>query len=87
MDKQYKKGKDIIVLMHDTNSKTNTVKMLPDAIDYIQSLGYTFETLEHQAHELKPDAKEFPLRLVRGRFFCAQNQKEERTAVNFQEEE
>ena len=48
VDKQYKKGNDIIVLMHDTNSKTNTVKMLPDAIDYIQSLGYTFETLEHK---------------------------------------
>ena len=48
MDKQYKKGNDIIVLMHDTNSKTNTVKMLPDAIDYIRNLGYTFETLEHK---------------------------------------
>ena len=48
VDKQYKKGNDIIVLMHDTNSKTNTVKMLPDAIDYIRSLGYTFETLEHK---------------------------------------
>ena len=34
--------------MHDTTSKTNTVKMLPDAIDYIRSLGYTFETLEHK---------------------------------------
>ena len=41
-----------------------------------------------QAHELKPDAKEFPLRLVRGRnFFVRKTKKEERTAVNFQEEE
>jgi peptidoglycan/xylan/chitin deacetylase (PgdA/CDA1 family) len=44
---QAEKGRDIIILMHDTNSKGNTVKMLPDAIDYLFGLGYTFATLEN----------------------------------------
>ncbi len=42
---QYDKGNDVIVLMHDTNSKGTTVEMLGDAIDYIASLGYEFATL------------------------------------------
>lgn len=46
VDIQAKRGRDIIVLMHDTNSKTATVEMLPDAIDYLKDLGYTFATLE-----------------------------------------
>ena len=47
VDVQANRGRDIIVLMHDTNSKVNTVKMLPDAIDYLKELGYTFATLEN----------------------------------------
>lgn len=47
VDVQAKKGRDIIILMHDTNSKGNTVTMLPDAIDYLFGLGYTFATLEN----------------------------------------
>lgn len=42
---QYDRGNDVIVLMHDTNSKGTTVEMLDDAIDYIASMGYTFKTL------------------------------------------
>ena len=45
---QYDKGNNVIVLMHDTNSKGKTVEMLDDAIDYISSLGYTFDTLENK---------------------------------------
>lgn len=37
--------KELIVLMHDTNSKENTVLMLKDAIQYLKSLGYEFRTL------------------------------------------
>lgn len=46
VDVQANRGRDIIVLMHDTNSKKATVEMLPDAIDYLKDLGYTFATLE-----------------------------------------
>lgn len=38
---------EVIVLMHDTGSKENTVKMLGDAIDYLKELGYEFRTLEY----------------------------------------
>lgn len=47
VDVQANRGRDIIVLMHDTNSKKATVEMLPAAIDYLESLGYTFATLEN----------------------------------------
>lgn len=47
VDTQAERGRDLIVLMHDTNSKGKTVEMLGDAIDYIRSLGYTFATLEN----------------------------------------
>ena len=48
---QAERGRDLIVLMHDTNSKGKTVEMLSDAIDYIRSLGYTFATLENKPME------------------------------------
>ena len=48
VDAQAARGRDLIILMHDTNSKTKTVEMLGDAIDYIASLGYTFDTLENR---------------------------------------
>lgn len=38
---------EVIVLMHDTNSKENTVAMLQDAIRYLKSLGYEFRTLQY----------------------------------------
>ena len=47
VDVQAARGRDLIILMHDTNSKGKTVEMLGDAIDYIRSLGYTFDTLEN----------------------------------------
>lgn len=47
VDVQAKRDRNIIVLMHDTNSKQGTVEMLPDAIDYLMNLGYTFDTLEY----------------------------------------
>ena len=51
VNSQAKRGRNLIVLMHDTNSKGKTVEMLPDAIDYIRSLGYTFATLENKPME------------------------------------
>ena len=49
VDEQASRGRNLIVLMHDTNSKGKTVEMLGDAIDYIRSLGYTFDTLENKS--------------------------------------
>lgn len=48
VDAQASRGRDLIILMHDTGSKGKTVEMLGDAIDYIRSLGYTFDTLENR---------------------------------------
>lgn len=48
VDDQASRGRDLIILMHDTNSKGKTVEMLGDAIDYIRSLGYEFDTLENR---------------------------------------
>ena len=47
VDVQAERGRDLIILMHDTNSKGKTVEMLDEAIDYIRGLGYTFATLEN----------------------------------------
>ena len=38
VNSQAERGRNLIVLMHDTNSKGKTVEMLPDAIDYIRRL-------------------------------------------------
>lgn len=46
--------KEVIVLMHDTKSKTATVEMLPQAIDYLFSLGYVFRTLDTLPNGLVP---------------------------------
>jgi peptidoglycan-N-acetylglucosamine deacetylase len=46
LDFKYIKEKDeIIVLMHDSFDKQTTVEALPEVIEYLKSLGYTFETL------------------------------------------
>lgn len=37
----------VCVLMHDTATKTTTVQALPAIIEYYQTNGYTFKTLEH----------------------------------------
>ena len=40
------KDKDIVVLlMHDTYGKEETVKALPQIIDYFKSKGYVFKTI------------------------------------------
>lgn len=39
--------KEVVVLMHDTNSKGNTVLMLQEGIRYLKELGYEFRTMEH----------------------------------------
>ncbi|MDR2514449.1 MAG: polysaccharide deacetylase [Christensenellaceae bacterium] len=44
----------IIILMHDTGSKTNTVLMLRDAIRYLKDLGYSFDTLDHYPTSAAP---------------------------------
>ena len=47
VDKQYKKGNDIIVLMHDTNATKNTAAALPDVIRWFKNAGYRFDTVDH----------------------------------------
>lgn len=37
--------KELIVLMHDSNGKENTVKALPQIIEFLKGQGYTFMTL------------------------------------------
>ncbi len=44
--------KELIVLMHDTNSKLPTQEMLPSAIAYIRSQGYRFDTLDKKLRPL-----------------------------------
>ena len=38
--------KELIVLMHDTDTKTTTAEALPEIIEYLISEGYTFKKLE-----------------------------------------
>ncbi|MDR3084760.1 MAG: polysaccharide deacetylase [Christensenellaceae bacterium] len=44
----------VIILMHDTGSKTNTVLMVRDAIHYLRELGYSFDTLDHYPQAAAP---------------------------------
>lgn len=37
---------DIMFLMHDSGTQTNTVKALPDILDYLIEKGYTFQVLD-----------------------------------------
>lgn len=42
------KGKNfVVILMHDSNTKTTTVEALPDIIEYLQDNGYVFKTFEN----------------------------------------
>ena len=34
----------IVLLMHDSNDKTQTVEALPEIIEYYKNEGYTFKT-------------------------------------------
>lgn len=45
------KKKSIILLMHDANSKQNTVNTLQWSIDYLKQRGYTFDTLDHYQNQ------------------------------------
>ena len=41
------KKNEIVVLMHDSNTKQTTVDALPQIIEYLKSKGYTFKTLQN----------------------------------------
>jgi Predicted xylanase/chitin deacetylase len=43
--KTSKNKKNLIVLMHDSSARQNTVQVLPRVIDYFRTQGYTFKTL------------------------------------------
>lgn len=48
--KETLKNKDnAVVLMHDSNTKDTTAEALPEIINYLQSEGYSFKTLENYA--------------------------------------
>ena len=42
-----KNKKELIILMHDTDSKTTTVESLREIIDYLKNKGYIFATLDN----------------------------------------
>lgn len=45
--KKYTQGKNVVViLMHDTKVKTNTVQALPQVIEYLRSQNFNFETIQ-----------------------------------------
>lgn len=37
---------EVVILMHDSNTKQTTVQALPKVLDYLKSQGYEFETLD-----------------------------------------
>jgi len=41
-----KKHKEVVILNHDTETKINTVRALPEVIEYLKKEGYTFGTLD-----------------------------------------
>jgi peptidoglycan/xylan/chitin deacetylase (PgdA/CDA1 family) len=48
--KETLKNKDnAVILMHDSSTKDTTAEALPEIIDYLQSEGYSFKTLESYA--------------------------------------
>lgn len=44
--KRYTTQDHVVILMHDAPAKTTTVEALPQVIEYLQSKGYSFETLK-----------------------------------------
>lgn len=44
--KKYTTQDHVVILMHDAPAKTTTVEALPQVIEYLQSKGYSFETLK-----------------------------------------
>lgn len=48
--KKTSNGKNhVVVLMHDTAGKENTIKILPEVIDYFKSEGYEFKTIKNSS--------------------------------------
>lgn len=43
--------KEVVLLMHDASAKTTTVKALPSIIQYYQSHGYAFGTLDNASYK------------------------------------
>lgn len=44
--KTYSTEEHVVILMHDAAAKETTVQALPQIIEYLKSLGYTFDTLK-----------------------------------------
>ena len=44
------KSKNLVILFHDSASKTTTVEALPTIIEYYQSQGYTFAGIDDHAY-------------------------------------
>ena len=47
-DTMPKKGKDVVVIMHDTYGKQHTVDALPSIIEYFQSINYEFKSFKKE---------------------------------------
>ena len=50
MKEGIKKHKEVVILNHDTETKINTVKALPEIIEYLKKEGYTFQTLDSKVN-------------------------------------
>ncbi|MGW8425160.1 polysaccharide deacetylase family protein [Peribacillus simplex] len=53
VQKGTKNQKHVNILLHDINSMKNTVKALPDIIEFLKKEGYTFDTIDETTPKLQ----------------------------------
>ncbi|RRN71648.1 polysaccharide deacetylase [Peribacillus simplex] len=53
VQKGTKDQKQVNILLHDINSMKNTVKALPDIIEYLKKEGYTFDTIDETTPKIQ----------------------------------
>ncbi|MCK1982735.1 MULTISPECIES: polysaccharide deacetylase family protein [Peribacillus] len=53
VQKGTKNQKHVNILLHDINSMENTVKALPDIIEFLKKEGYTFDTIDETTPKLQ----------------------------------
>ncbi|MEY9867765.1 peptidoglycan/xylan/chitin deacetylase (PgdA/CDA1 family) [Peribacillus sp. B2I2] len=53
VQKGTKDQKHVNILLHDINSMKNTVKALPDIIEFLKKEGYTFETIDETTPKIQ----------------------------------
>jgi peptidoglycan/xylan/chitin deacetylase (PgdA/CDA1 family) len=53
VQKGTKNQKHVNILLHDINSMKNTVKALPDIIEFLKKEGYTFDTIDETTPKMQ----------------------------------